>query len=205
MEKKKTMYEITGDLIELNKLMDDIVDENGEPRDPTEAELETMRDWFKTSEAEFKEKFDNYCKFIKNLQIEASVATAEKDAHKKEMDRLSKRSKTMENRAATVKNLLWWSMDKLGLSKEGFKTSLFSAKEQNTKGSIIELTTYDYRKIPEEFLKQPELDRTAISQALKDGELIQKEGQENYGKIFFKNSEVLEGLSYVQGKALYIR
>jgi len=205
MEKKKTMYEITGDLIELNKLMDDIVDENGEPRDPTEAELETMRDWFKTSEAEFKEKFDNYCKFIKNLQIEASVATAEKDAHKKEMDRLSKRSKTMENRAATVKNLLWWSMDKLGLSKEGFKTSLFSAKEQNTKGSIIELTTYDYRKIPEEFLKQPELDRTAISQALKDGELIQKEGQENYGKIFFKNGEVLEGLSYVQGKALYIR
>lgn len=205
MEKKKTMYEITGDLIELNKLMDDIVDENGEPREPTEAELETMRDWFKTSEAEFKEKFDNYCKFIKNLQIEASVATAEKDAHKKEMDRLSKRSKAMENRAVTVKNLLWWSMDKLGLSKEGFKTSLFSAKEQNTKGSIVELTTYDYRKIPEEFLKQPELDRTAISQALKDGELIQKEGQENYGKIFFKNGEVLEGLSYVQGKALYIR
>ncbi|MGI5064002.1 siphovirus Gp157 family protein [Treponema denticola] len=205
MEKKKTMYEITGDLIELNKLMDDIVDENGEPREPTEAELETMRDWFKTSEAEFKEKFDNYCKFIKNLQIEASVATAEKEAHKKEMDRLSKRSKAMENRAATVKNLLWWSMDKLGLSKEGFKTSLFSAKEQNTKGSIVELTTYDYRKIPEEFLKQPELDRTAISQALKDGELIQKEGQENYGKIFLRNGEVLEGLSYVQGKALYIR
>lgn len=205
MEKKKTMYEITGDLIELNKLMDDIVDEDGEPREPTEAELETMRDWFKTSEAEFKEKFDNYCKFIKNLQIEASVATAEKEAHKKEMDRLSKRSKAMENRAATVKNLLWWSMDKLGLSKEGFKTSLFSAKEQNTKGSIVELTTYDYRKIPEEFLKQPELDRTAISQALKDGELIQKEGQENYGKIFFRNGEVLEGLSYVQGKALYIR
>ncbi|EMB19556.1 siphovirus Gp157 family protein [Treponema denticola] len=205
MEKKKTMYEITGDLIELNKLMDDIVDENGEPREPTETELETMRDWFKTSEAEFKEKFDNYCKFIKNLQIEASVATAEKDAHKKEMDRLSKRSKAMENRAATVKNLLWWSMDKLGLSKEGFKTSLFSAKEQNTKGSIVELTTYDYRKIPEEFLKQPELDRTAISQALKDGELIQKEGQENYGKIFLRNGEVLEGLSYVQGKALYIR
>lgn len=205
MEKKKTMYEITGDLIELNKLMDDIVDENGEPREPTEAELETMRDWFKTSEAEFKEKFDNYCKFIKNLQIEASVATAEKEAHKKEMDRLSKRSKAMENRAATVKNLLWWSMDKLGLSKEGFKTSLFSAKEQNTKGSIVELTTYDYRKIPEEFLKQPELDKTAISQALKDGELIQKEGQENYGKIFLRNGEVLEGLSYVQGKALYIR
>ena len=205
MEKKKTMYEITGDLIELNKLMDDIVDEDGEPREPTEAELETMRDWFKTSEVEFKEKFDNYCKFIKNLQIEASVATAEKDAHKKEMDRLSKRSKAMENRAATVKNLLWWSMDKLGLSKEGFKTSLFSAKEQNTKGSIVELTTYDYRKIPEEFLKQPELDRTAISQALKDGELIQKEGQENYGKIFLRNGEVLEGLSYVQGKALYIR
>ena len=205
MEKKKTMYEITDDLIELNKLMDDIVDENGEPREPTEAELETMRDWFKTSEAEFKEKFDNYCKFIKNLQIEASVATAEKDAHKKEMDRLSKRSKAMENRAATVKNLLWWSMDKLGLSKEGFKTSLFSAKEQNTKGSIVELTTYDYRKIPEEFLKQPELDKTAISQALKDGELIQKEGQENYGKIFLRNGEVLEGLSYVQGKALYIR
>ncbi|MGI5065570.1 siphovirus Gp157 family protein [Treponema putidum] len=205
MEKKKTMYEITGDLIELNKLMDDIVDENGEPREPTETELETMREWFKASETEFKEKFDNYCKFIKNLQIEASIATAEKDAHKKEMDRLSRRSKTMENRAVTVKNLLWWNMEKLGISKDGFKTSLFSAKEQNTKGSIVELTTYDYRKIPEEFLKQPELDKTAISQALKDGELIQKEGQENYGKIFLRNGEALEGISYVQGKALYIR
>ena len=43
MEKKKTMYEITDDLIELNKLMDDIVDENGEPRDPTEAELAAQK------------------------------------------------------------------------------------------------------------------------------------------------------------------
>ena len=30
-----TMYEITGDLIELNKLMESLVDEDGNPREPT--------------------------------------------------------------------------------------------------------------------------------------------------------------------------
>jgi len=57
---KATLYEITGDLIELNKLMENLVDENGEPREPTEKELETMKDWFTETYDEFKTKFDNY-------------------------------------------------------------------------------------------------------------------------------------------------
>ena len=95
---KATLYEITGDLIELNKLMENLVDENGEPREPTEKELETMKDWFTETYDEFKTKFDNYCKFIKNLKLSAENAESEKNNFKAENSRLTKRAKAYANR-----------------------------------------------------------------------------------------------------------
>ncbi len=199
------MYEITGDLIGLKNLLDTFVDEEGNPREPTADEIETMKEWFDQSEEDFKGKFDNYCKFIKNLQIDSEIAKAEKDAYKKEIDRLSRRSKAFENRSKSVKNLLLWAMEKLRLEKNGYKTSLFSAKLQNTQKSVVLQNGFNSFDIPREFLKAPELNTTAIKQALKDGVLIQKEGIENHGKVFYRNGNRLEGVSVLQGSALVIR
>ena len=210
-----TLYEITGEFIALNNMLESLVDENGEPRDMSEDEKETMKQWFDLTEADFKKKFDSICKFIKNLKLSAEQAEAERKIYADELSRLSRRAKAFEARAKSVQSLLWWCMQKLGMAKSGYKTDLFSAKEQNTQKQISTNAVYDWHDIPERFLKAPELDTTAIKQALKDGELYQKEytGDEaldiDYSKLFFKTGAdkdtALKGVSCLQGSALVIR
>ena len=207
-----TLYEITGEFIALKDMLESLVDENGEPRDMTDEEKETVKKWFDLTEADFKKKFDNICKFIKNLKLSAETAEAERKLYADELSRFSRRAKAFESRAKSIQSLLWWCMSRLGLNKAGYKTDLFSAKEQNTQKQINTGAMYDWHDIPEEYLKQPELDTVAIKQALKDGELYQKDEADagiDYDKLYFKNGEYkdqpLKGISCTQGRALVIR
>lgn len=204
-----TLYEITGEFIALNDMLESLVDENGEPRDMTDEEKETVKKWFDLTEADFKKKFDNICKFIKNLKLSAETAEAERKLYADELSRLSRRAKAFESRAKSIQSLLWWCMSRLGLNKAGYKTDLFSAKEQNTQKQIATTSLYDWHKIPEQYLKPPELDTVAIKQALKDGELYQKDSEADYGKLFFAvgadKDTALDGVSCLQGSALVIR
>ena len=200
-----SLYEISSDLVALQELVDNLVDENGEPREPTPEEQEQMKAWFECSIGEFDGKFDNYCKFIKNLKISAESVEAERKAHKNEIDRLSKRSKALENRAKTVQNLLWFCMQRLGLKK--YKTNLFTANEQNTQIQIEQLAGTTLDAVPERFLKPRELDTSAIKDAIKSGELKQGDGPPlGATKLFFvKNNKELENIRWHQGTALVLR
>lgn len=200
-----SLYEISSDLVALQELVDNLVDENGEPREPTPEEQEQMKSWFECSIGEFDGKFDNYCKFIKNLKISAESVEAERKAHKNEIDRLSKRSKALENRAKTVQNLLWFCMQRLGLKK--YKTNLFTANEQNTQIQIEQLAGTTLDAVPERFLKPRELDTSAIKDAIKSGELKQGDGTPlGATKLFFvKNNKELENIRWHQGTALVLR
>lgn len=203
---KATLYEITGDLIELNKLMENLVDENGEPREPTEKELETMKDWFTETYDGFKAKFDNYCKFIKNLQLSAANAEAEKNNFKAENSRLTKRAAAYENRAKAVRNLLRWGMERLNLQK--FKNDVFTANIQNMGGKVIKIaitaTQKDLSALPEKYLKPREVDTKAILQDLKDGVLEERDGIQNYSKVFIKDGNVLPCIHVYQPTGLKI-
>ena len=200
-----TLYEITGDLKSLSQLFNDMVDEEGNPREPTAEELETMKQWFDVSSSDFEKKFDSYCKFIKNLKIEAQIADGERKAYKEELDRLSKRSKAFENRAKSLNGLLWFCMQKLGM--KDYKTALFSAKEQNTQMKIETLLGSKLNEVPEEFLKPRELDVTKIKDAIKNGELKIGNGTPlGATKVFFvKDGAELKDVRAVQGTALIIR
>ena len=200
-----TLYEITGDLKALNQLMEDMVDEEGNPREPTPEELETMQKWFECSSSEFEQKFDNYCKFIKNLKIEAAIADDERKNYKAELDRLSKRSKAFENRAKSINGLLWFSMQNLGMKK--YKTALFSAGEQNTQIKIEPLAGSTLKEVPDEFLKPREIDITKIKNAIKDGILKQGNGTPlGETKLFFADTgKELKDIRWAQGTALIIR
>ena len=203
---KATLYEITGDLIELNKLMENLVDENGEPREPTEKEFETMKEWFTESYNGFKAKFDNYCKFIKNLQLSAANAEAEKQNFKAENSRLTKRATAYENRAKAVRNLLRWGMERLSL--QNFKNDVFTANIQNMGGKVIKIaitaTQKDLSALPEKYLKPREVDTKAILQDLKDGVLEEREGIQNYYKVFVKDGDVLPFIHVYQPTGLKI-
>ena len=200
-----SLYEISNDLMQLNNLLENLVDENGDPREPTEDELETMKTWFDCSVEEFNGKFDNYCKFIKNLKIKAECVEAEKKAHKSEIDRLTKRAKAYENRAKSVQGLLWYCMQKLKLKK--YKTDLFTVNEQNTQIQIVALAGADLTTVPDRFLKPRELDTSAIKDAIKSGELKQGNGTPlGETKLFFvKNGKELENIRWHQGTALVLR
>lgn len=200
-----TLYEITGDLKALNQLMEDMVDEDGNPREPTEEELATMQKWFECSSADFEKKFDNYCKFIKNLKIEAAIADDERKNYKAELDRLSKRSKAFENRAKSVNGLLWFAMQNLGMKK--YKTALFSAGEQNTQIKIEPLAGSTLKEVPDDFLKPREIDTTKIKNAIKDGILKQGNGTPlGETKLFFTaTGKELKDIRWAQGTALIIR
>ena len=203
---KATLYEITGDLIELNKLMENLVDENGEPREPTEEEFETMKEWFTETYDGFKAKFDNYCKFIKNLQLSAANAEAEKQNFKAENSLLTKRAAAYENRAKAVRNLLRWGMERLNLQK--FKNDVFTANIQNMGGKVIKIaitaTQKDLSALPEKYLKPREVDTKAILQDLKDGALEERDGIQNYSKVFIKNGDVLPCIHVYQPTGLKI-
>jgi hypothetical protein len=201
----KSMYEITGDLLSLNNMLDEIVDEEGNPREPTEDERKTLEEWFNCSKSEFETKFDNICKFIKNLKIEAEIADGERKAYKGELDRLSKRAKALENRASNINGLLWFSMQRLGMKK--YKTALFSAGEQNTQLKVESLLGSKLDEIPEEFLKPRELDTTKIKEAIKSGRLVRGNGTPlGENKVFFaENGKELKDVRCMQGQALIIR
>ena len=204
--KKATLYEITGDLISLNKLMENLVDENGEPREPTEKEFETMKEWFTETYDGFKAKFDNYCKFIKNLQLSAANAEAEKQNLKAENSRLTKRATAYENRAKAVRNLLRWGMERLNL--QNFKNDVFTANIQNMGGKVIKIaitaTQKDLSALPEKYLKPREVDTKAILQDLKDGVLEERDGIQNYSKVFVKDGDALPCIHVYQPTGLKI-
>lgn len=204
MEKKQTLYEITGDLRALNELMESLVDENGEPREPTSEEFETMKQWFMEGEVSFKGKFDNYCKFIKNLKRSADTAEAERKSHKEEMERLSRRAKAFENRSKTVKELLRWCMERIELNK--FKSDLFSANIQSVGGKVIDIELgADLSTLPEEYLLPREVNKSAILQDLKDGILQIGTEPLTQTRLFFKDGKRLPFINVHQPTTLVIR
>ena len=197
------LYDIAEDLLSLNDLMESLVDENGEPREPTDEEMEEMRKWFDVTHEELQNKFDSYCKFIKNLKLSSENADSERKNMKDELDRLSKRAKARENQRNAVQGLLRWNLERLGIKT--FKSDLFTANIQNGQKQVSLASTAKIETLPEEFLKPRELDTVAVKDALKDGLLIQKEGVENYGKVFTRDGEEIKGLMVIQGTNFIIR
>ena len=197
------LYDIAEDLLSLNDLMESLVDENNEPREPTEEEMEEMRKWFDVTQEELQNKFDSYCKFIKNLKLSSENADSERKNMKDELDRLAKRAKARENQRNAVQGLLRWNLERLGIKT--FKSDLFTANIQNGQKQVSLASTAKIETLPEEFLKPRELDTVAVKDALKDGLLIQKEGAENYGKVFTREGEEIKGLMVIQGTNFIIR
>jgi hypothetical protein len=203
---RMTIYNIIADIKSLEGLIEGLTDEDtGETREITDEEKQSFLEWIKENEGNFKDKFNNICRFFKNLRAQSDVAAAEKDALKAEMDRLSKRAKARENEAGRIKSLLWFALDSLKMQK--FKTELFSVGIQHTRKSAKPTSIFNPDDVPVAYLKR-ELSPSAISDAIQEGTLYEKEGPENTAKLFYQDNlgeHELRGVAYVQGSALVIR
>lgn len=198
-----SLYAITSDVEAIFKLLESAVDEDGNPRELTEDEMDYMKQCFNVSADEFSNKFDSYCKLIKNYNLQSENADSERKNYKAELDRLSKRAKVYSNNADRLKGMLRWAMETLHIDSK--KTDLFSAKIQNTQMQVSARDGYDLAEIPEKYLKPRELDTMAVKNGIKDGTLrVGTDGLE-YGRVYDSDGNWLKGIWAVQGTALVIR
>lgn len=112
----------------------------------------------KNIDDEIEVKAENYAGLIKNLESEA-------EAYKKEIERMTKIKKALENRAKFLKKNLEETM--IDLDKKKFKTKLFSFNiQKNT--PVIKIL--DKNKIPEEFIEYEKIiKKNDLKKAIKEG------------------------------------
>ena len=106
-------------------------------------------------ELEKNEKIEQLCLWIKNLKADAAAYKAEKDS-------FAKKQKAAENKAESIKGYIEYI-----LSGDKFKTDRVTVsyrKSEQVECLDMSLVDDDYLRF-----KEPELDKTKIKKALKDG------------------------------------
>ena len=106
-------------------------------------------------ELEKNEKIEQLCLWIKNLKSDAAAYKAEKDS-------FAKKQKAAENEAESIKNYIAYI-----LAGEKFKTDRVTVsyrKSEQVECLDMSLVDDDYLRF-----KEPELDKTKIKKALKEG------------------------------------
>ena len=75
-------------------------------------------------------------------------------------------------------------------------------------GKVIKVSDFarpeDISALPEKYLKPREVDTKAILQDLKDGVLEERDGIQNYSKVFVKDGDVLPFIHVYQPTGLKI-
>lgn len=144
-----TLYELTGEYLQLCDMLSDEEENN-----------QVILDTLEAIDGELEDKADNYAKLVKNLEADAK-------AIKTEIERLTQRKQSLENRADMIKQTLENSMRATGKTK--FKTLLFSFNISKNGGKAPLLLTGE---VPEEYRKPGEPDNQRIREALEIGEKL---------------------------------
>ena len=141
-----TLYELTGEFLELFEMID-----QGEYDD------DMLMDTLEAIDGEIEIKAENYAKVIQEIsgQIDTIVS---------EISRLQGKKNTLDNAVKRIKGSLQGAMELTGKTK--FKTDLFSFGIQNNPPS---LKIDDESAIPAEYLipQTPKIDSAAIKKLLK--------------------------------------
>lgn len=141
------LYEISNQLLVLQTML-----ETAENPDDIQCAMDTLE----SVELEFQDKADNIIKLIKNLEAEAKAIDEEKA-------RLDKRSKSLKNNVANLKEYLFKEMKRL--EKVKVKTDLFTVSIRKNPPKLV---VADENKIPNEFwVVKTEVDNSKLKEAIK--------------------------------------
>ena len=143
-----TLYEITGDYLRLLEML-----EEEEDIDP-----QVLADTLEGIDGEFEIKADGYARVLKEL-------TAEANKYDAEIQRMTERRDSLNNRSKMLKQHLYDSMKAIGKLK--FKTDLFSFGIRKN-GGLQPMEILSDVEIPEEYYKK-EPDNTKIRKELENG------------------------------------
>lgn len=143
-----TLYEITGDYLRLLEMLEE--EEN--------IDQQAFKDTLEGIEGEFEIKADGYARVLKELAAESGKYDAE-------IQRMTARRDSLNNRSKMLKQHLYESMKATGKTK--FKTDLFSFGIQKN-GGLQPMEIVPEMEIPDEYCRK-EPDNTKIREALKNG------------------------------------
>ena len=176
------LYEMSADFSELFDNYDAIVniefapdgkggflDDDGNPVDPEERRKEMQQAWFDTldgMEQELVRKAENVAVYIKAMEAEAKSLKAEED-------RLKARRQAKENAAKRMREYLMGCMKQANISKIDEPRAIISLRnnpesvEISDENDFISWANEDH----DEYLryKAPEINKTAVKNALKSG------------------------------------
>lgn len=147
-----TLYEITGDMLQLLALAEDPEADGVSP--------EVFSDTFQMLEMDFEDKADAYAKVIRELESrDLSIAA--------EINRLIERRHSIQTSIKRMKDALMASM--VATDKRSFDTDLFSFRIQKNTGSVV---IDDEKRLPDIFLIQqpPKIDKAGLKDLLKNEE-----------------------------------
>lgn len=144
------LYEITGEILELLMMAEDL-----------ELDQKMIRDTMEGLDFEFEEKAEAYAKVVKTLEMDIAGLD-------EEIQRMTKRKATIKNNIDRLKKSLENAM--IATGKRKFKTALFGFGIQK---NPPRLNVLDESKIPEEFWieQQPKLDKKAALAYVKENEV----------------------------------
>lgn len=144
------LYEITGEILELLMMAEDL-----------ELDQKMIRDTMEGLDFEFEEKAEAYAKVVKTLEMDIAGLD-------EEIQRMTKRKATIKNNIDRLKRSLEGAM--IATGKRKFKTPLFGFGIQKNPPS---LNVLDESKIPAEFWieQQPKLDKKAALAYVKENKV----------------------------------
>lgn len=150
--KKSTLYDLTGEWLDLYDMADD-----------PDMDADVWFDTIEGLEGEIEDKADGYAKVIAQLNADMTAIKAEED-------RLYNRRKTIENRINNMKSRLQSMMELTGKTK--FKTPLFSFGIQNNPASVV---IDNESEIPAAYWipQDPKLDKAKLKEDLKAGKIFE--------------------------------
>lgn len=146
------LYELTGDLLQLQEMLEN------EDIDP-----EALADTMEAVNGEYDIKMESYAKCIKNL--ESNIV-----AIKSEVDRLNGKRKNLENNIDKLKAAMFDSMKATGKTKAGGKLFTVAIQKNGGKAPVILKEGVTVSDLPDELVRiteAPNMD--AIRQYLDNG------------------------------------
>lgn len=146
-----TLYELTGQILELQELMEDDV-----------YEPELINDTMESVMYDFQNKADDYVKLIKNIEAQVSALDDE-------VKRLKSRQEKMKNKVKMLKDKLITAMVATGTKKLQGTVGTLSLRRSTKIPS--ELT---WENVPQEYVKtevKKSIDKVSLTSAIKEGKV----------------------------------
>ena len=146
-----TLYELTGQILELQELMEDDV-----------YEPELINDTMESVMYDFQNKADDYVKLIKNIEVQVSALD-------EEAKRLKARQDKMKNKVKMLKDKLVTAMVATGTRKLQGTVGTLSLRRSAKIPS--ELT---WENVPQEYVKtevKKSIDKVSLTSAIKEGKV----------------------------------